>query len=952
MFLLFPSLRFARGRTPRNRSGGVSWLVRFLVLPGLATCAAAADTSDVRQTFPGSVVEVPELTSAGAQSTPRGIIARRTLTSLEQNEVIEFQIAFQLRNFSELQMRVARGEQISADEMMRRYTPLSADYERTAAWLESHGLSVTLRDPNRLAIFASGSIAVVGDRLQTTFARVVTDEGEFTSAISAPSLPDALASATLGVNGLQPQSHPRRRARLQSLPTNSTSGNGPPFLPGQIARAYHADGLSVTGAGQKIGIVIDTFPATTDLTSFWAAGGIGQSLANIEFVQVVNGTLPPRSGEETIDVEWASSIAPGSVVRVYATTSLSFVNLDKAYQRILSELSSQPMLHQISLSYGAGENYVATTQLVTDAQYFVSLAAGGATVLVASGDGGSSPGTGGHDHTGAVQAETPASDPNVTAVGGTSLHVDAATGATTSESAWYDGGGGISRCFSRPSWQTGSTVPSGTMRLVPDVAAVADSSTGGYLIYNGSAYIIGGTSWSAPTWAGFCALINQARVAAGFPVLGVLGNKIYPLLGSAAFVDTSTGSNGPGGVYNAGVGYDLCTGVGVPNVTALLGALAPVAPAITAQPQSVTVNVGQPAGFSITATGTPAPMYQWQVSANGGTTWTALTEAAPYSGTTTSTLAISTASGSLAGDRYRCGVSNASGNAISMSATLTVVQPPVITSAASATVVYGQSFRYTITATNAPTSYAVNGLPTGLVFEAASATISGLPGMTGGFAVALGASNAAGTGTATLALTVTPAAATLTWETLGQTYDGTAKVVTVQTTPAGVACAVTYDGRANAPINAGTYLVSAVVTDSNYTGSASGTLTIAPASQAITFPALGPARVGSPPLALNATASSQLPVTYQSDNAAVATVSGRVLTIVGAGMVNLTASQGGDANHLAATPVAQVLVVNAEDEPGRTDVPALPGWGMMTLGALLALAAFRFLALRRTGGQI
>ena len=201
--------------------------------------------------------------------------------------------------------------------------------------------------------------------------------------------------------------------------------NQPPYAVAEINKAYGANGLSVNGAGQKIGIVIDTFPANSDLTQFWNANAIPQSLSNIEKVQVVSGTLPSPSGEETLDVEWGSGTAPGAKVRVYATTALSFVYLDQAYHRIINDLPSQPGLHQISLSYGLGETYMSPSQMQTDDQYFAALAGAGVTVFVSSGDGGSSPGTTGHDHTGPVQVESPANDPNVTAVGGTSLNLDA-----------------------------------------------------------------------------------------------------------------------------------------------------------------------------------------------------------------------------------------------------------------------------------------------------------------------------------------------------------------------------------------------------------------------------------------------------------------------------------------------------------------------------------------------
>ena len=79
-----------------------------------------------------------------------------------------------------------------------------------------------------------------------------------------------------------------------------------------------------------------------------------------------------------------------------------------------------------------------------------------------------------------------------------------------------------------------------------------------------------GTSWSTPCWAGFCALINEARGKAGKPLLTFLPPKLYPLLGSSSFRDITAGSNG---AFNSTTGYDMVTGIGVPNVKQLISAL-------------------------------------------------------------------------------------------------------------------------------------------------------------------------------------------------------------------------------------------------------------------------------------------------------------------------------------------------------------------------------------------
>ena len=158
------------------------------------------------------------------------------------------------------------------------------------------------------------------------------------------------------------------------------------------------------------------------------------------------------------------------------------------------------------------------------------------------------------------------------------------SGIVTGETVWNGSGGGISSFVARPFWQTGVGVPSGSTRLVPDVASAADPLTGALVVLNGQQMQFGGTSWSSPMWAGFCALINQARANADLPPVGLLGPKLYPLIRTKAYRDIVAGDNG---AYPAGVGYDLCTGVGVPDLKTLLRPLTggPTPPAAPTPPQ-------------------------------------------------------------------------------------------------------------------------------------------------------------------------------------------------------------------------------------------------------------------------------------------------------------------------------------------------------------------------------
>jgi kumamolisin len=550
-----------------------------LILTGIAfsslaqTLQAAASSGTDRIKYTGSIRQIattnPQLAS-GASAT----LVRSELTQAEVEATRDFSVALKMHDLVGLQGRIGKGEIISLDEMAAKYFPTATEYKTVADWLTSQGFAVKPPDKYNLGVFASGSVAQIERVFAIKFGRVKFAGVEYSSALNAPSLSAAIAGPVLGINGLQPHLHPSRHLDIAPGRAQKLIDNQPPYTIGEIAKAYSAIGLSVNGSGQKIGIVIDTFPAASDLTEFWQDNGIPQSLNNIEEVQVVSGTLPSPSGEETLDAEWSSGTASGAKVRIYATTDLAFVHLDQAYQTIINELPAQPALHQVSLSFGLGETYMPADEMATDDQYFAAMAGAGISVFVSSGDGGSSPGPNGSgDNSGPVQVESPANDPNVTGVGGTSLILNVSTGAVSGESAWYYGGGGISQFFARPSWQNGTGVPSGATRLVPDVSLAADPNTGAFLILNGQLIRVGGTSWAAPTWAGFCAMINQSRANVGLHSAGLLGPKIYPLNGTNSFRDITTGSNGPDGIYNAGPGYDLCTGLGVPRVATLIQAI-------------------------------------------------------------------------------------------------------------------------------------------------------------------------------------------------------------------------------------------------------------------------------------------------------------------------------------------------------------------------------------------
>lgn len=524
-----------------------------------------------------------------------------------------FSVAMPAASQAELEDRVAKGEVVPLDELNQKYSPVAADTKDLVSWLESQGFKVTQVAADNTGVYAEASVDKIEKSLAVNMVRVTKGGLTYTAAKNAPSMPADVAKNVQAIIGLQPfrkaQKHFRicppkngnRTSLVASDPANSPTGkkssgrlrsarrspslsatvgapssdvkNAPPYLVSEIMKAYNADGLTVTGKGQTIAILIDTVPADSDLELFWSRNSSSVTLNQIETINVNGGPLPTQEGEETLDVEWASGIAPGAKIRIYATGTLQFVDLDLALDRIFADLATQPGMRQLSISLGLGETFMGGPkgEVATQHQKFLRLSAAGVNVFVSSGDAGSNPDDTGHSSTGPVQAEYQSTDPCVVAVGGTSLTL-AAGGEVANETAWTGSGGGKSIFFDRPRWQSGTGVPAGNVRLVPDVSLVADPNTGAFLVLHNQVTQIGGTSWSAPVWAGICAMINEARTTADKPPLPFLNPLIYPLMGSACFRDIQAGTNGE---FSAGPGYDMVTGIGVPNVKELIRALTP-----------------------------------------------------------------------------------------------------------------------------------------------------------------------------------------------------------------------------------------------------------------------------------------------------------------------------------------------------------------------------------------
>jgi subtilase family serine protease len=349
----------------------------------------------------------------------------------------------------------------------------------------------------------------------------------------------------------------------------ANTANPTGLSPSAVDTVYQLSGLSATsgaGAGQIIAIV-DAFHdpnALADLNHWNSQYGYPQlstctslQQAGACFEQAdPQGTPSVNKGwvlEESLDIEWAHAEAPGAKLVLVEAGSASNADLFGAAQYAGSTLGAT----EVSMSFGG-------TDAAGDTSFDSDLAHAGTLYTASAGDSGHG-------------AEYPAASPNVVAVGGTTLNGCSGTSCSgfTSETAWSGSGGGASTSESIPGYQSSYTGPvsgastisalTGGKRGIPDVSFEADPSTG-VSVYDSTRYqlqsgwwTIGGTSVSAPNWAGILA----AGAAAGATTLQ--GDSHIFAGGSANLRDITSGTNGTCGTdCTAGTGYDLVTGLGSP----------------------------------------------------------------------------------------------------------------------------------------------------------------------------------------------------------------------------------------------------------------------------------------------------------------------------------------------------------------------------------------------------
>ncbi|WP_406629787.1 trypsin-like serine protease [Amycolatopsis sp. WGS_07] len=499
---------------------------------------------------------------------------------------------------------------LSAAEYTERFGPTAGAVDQVRKYLTGKGLHIADVTGNRQVVTASGTPGEVENAFGTSLSGFRSATGErFFNATKATAVPADLAAVVRGVTGLtnRPAAH---RASAPAGP----SGPGGGYTPAQLRTAYSMTGVSGSydGSGETVGLIeFDTFKQS-DIDA-WTQY-FKQPSVTPEVVKVDGGVPNPGSDqmEVTLDVQAVAATAPKAKQIVYSAP-----NSDQAWVHEMARIASDNKITVLSGSWLNGE-ICESSPIAASHDSYTQLAAQGVTMFSASGDwGGTGCGYQGDNTT--VQADYPASDPLFTGVGGTQLRTSDSAGSWQSESCWNQGssgntrsGGGYSKIYERPDWQPGTN----KYRSVPDVSMVADYGAGALSVYmNGGWLDVGGTSLSSPLWAGYAAMLNQKSLSGGKSRLGQLNPSIYRIAGSAdyasTFHDVTAGGNG---TYNAGTGYDLCTGWGSPKADALAAKLTggdtpPPAQdfALSASPSSGSVAAGSSASTTVTAVSPASP---------------------------------------------------------------------------------------------------------------------------------------------------------------------------------------------------------------------------------------------------------------------------------------------------------------------------------------------------------
>jgi len=515
----------------------------------------------------------------------------RALGHLPASQVLQLDVVLPLRDPATLDSFLAQlsssttpshRRYLTPAEFTEKFGPTQKDYDAVVRYVQAHGLAVVGGSRDGMEVQVKGPVSAIESAFHVNLLTYQhpTENRVFYGPDREPSAD--LSFALWHISGLDNYSIPHplyvnkndyakaHGMRPEDVVKHATTGSGPSasFLGSDMRAAYYG-GTALTGAGQNLGLLEFLGTDLADLNTYFA--NVHQTNTVPITLLSTDGTstscVDSRAGsrcddtEQTLDMTQALGMAPGlaSLTEYIGSTDTAIIS---------AMTTHSPLPTTIGCSWGWTPADPSTLD-----PYFKKMAAQGQNFFAASGD----------NSTWSSRNEAwPADDANIVSVGGTDLVTASAGGAWKSETAWVDSGGGISPDkIAIPTWQqlsgviNSSNKGSTTLRNGPDVSANANFTY--YVCADQTtctANLYGGTSFAAPLWAGYIALVNQQLVADGFSTIGFINPFLYSFGVSSSYgTDFHDITSGTSGRYSAVTGYDLVTGWGTPNGQGLINAL-------------------------------------------------------------------------------------------------------------------------------------------------------------------------------------------------------------------------------------------------------------------------------------------------------------------------------------------------------------------------------------------
>jgi subtilase family serine protease len=549
---------------------------------------------------------------------------------------------------------------LTPQRFQQHFGVAAGDIDKVERWLTSHGLTIDELPAGGRSIIFSGTAAQLRSAFRTGIRRYLVDGRQRLANADEPQIPAALADVVDGVVSLH-EFHSRPLHSRAQIAPDYTSGGTHYLAANDFHTIYNLNPLyqqGIDGSGRSIAILGRSNVNLADMQHFRAVMGLPSNPPQIIINGADPGLVSGDHGESDLDLEWAGAVAKAATIKFVTSASTGGtdgITLSAQYA------VSNNVADVISLSYGLCETSMGPTQRNLYNSLWQQAAALGISVVVSSGDSGAA----GCDAAGQVTATRGlgvnglCSPQYSTCVGGTqfndvvnpSLYWASGNGAGLGsalsyirEVAWNESGsngganlwstgGGSSNFYTKPSWQTTPGVPATNRRHLPDVSLTAALHVG-YLVYSSdnatntrTLYIFGGTSASAPAFAGILALTNQRtgyRLGNANPTLYGLATRQAANGAPAYFHHITAGNNSVPGLTGFAASpatpyFNQATGLGSVDATVLVNGWTDVLPATTTALTS-TPNpavTGQSVTFTAIVSGTtPTGSVQFADGAN------------------------------------------------------------------------------------------------------------------------------------------------------------------------------------------------------------------------------------------------------------------------------------------------------------------------------------------------